>query len=45
VKVSVTAAGRPVKINYKREDDRLEITLKNELVLSEGKTLEVSINR
>jgi uncharacterized protein (DUF608 family) len=45
VKVSVTAAGRPVKIDYKREDDRLEITLKNELVLSEGQTLQVSINR
>ena len=45
VKVSVTAAGRPVKIEYKQKDGRLDITLKNELVMSEGQTLEITINR
>ncbi len=45
VKVSVTAAGRSVKIDYKLNDSRLDITIKNELVLSEGQTLEITINR
>ena len=45
VKITVTAAGRPVQINYKREHDSLDIMLKNELVLSEGQMLQVSISR
>ncbi len=44
VKVLVTVAGRPVKIDHTLKDGRLDIILKKELVLSENQTLEVSIN-
>ena len=44
VKVLVTVAGRPVKIDHTLKDGRLDITLKKRLVLSENQTLEVSIN-
>jgi non-lysosomal glucosylceramidase len=43
VKVSVTAAGKPVDVDYAINDGRLDIILKKELVLSEGQTLEVKI--
>ncbi|MBW8042504.1 MAG: hypothetical protein FVQ85_21260 [Planctomycetes bacterium] len=45
VNVSVTASGREVKIDYALKDGRFDVTLKKELVLSEGQTLQVSINR
>jgi len=45
VKVSVTAAGKPVKHDYTLKDGRLEITVKKKLVLSENQTLEITIQR
>ena len=45
VKVSVTAAGKPVKHDYTLKDGRLEITLKKKLVLSENQTLDVTIQQ
>ena len=43
VKVSVTAAGKPVKHDYTLKDGRLEITLNKKLVLSENQTLDLTI--
>jgi hypothetical protein len=43
VKVNVTAAGKSVAVDYALNDGRLVIILKNELVLSEGQTLEIKI--
>jgi non-lysosomal glucosylceramidase len=43
VKVNVTATGRPVPVDYALNDGRLDIILRKELVLSEGRTLEVKI--
>ena len=45
VKVSVTAAGKPVKNDYTLKDGRLVINLKKKLVLSENQTLEITIQR
>ncbi|MBA7615579.1 hypothetical protein ES703_22862 [subsurface metagenome] len=45
VKVSVTAAGKPVKHDYTLKASRLEITLKKKLVLSENQTLDVTIQQ
>jgi len=45
VKVSVTAAGKPVKHDYTLKAGRLEITLENKLVLSENQTLDVTIQQ
>jgi non-lysosomal glucosylceramidase len=45
VEVAVEAAGQPVKVDYKLEDGRLEITLNKKLVLSEGQTLEITMRR
>jgi hypothetical protein len=45
VKVTATAAGKSVKIEYKLKDNRLDIMLGKKLVLTEGQTLEISINR
>ena len=44
-KVNVTAAGKPVAVDYALNDGHLDIILKKDLILSEGQTLEVSINR
>jgi hypothetical protein len=43
VKVNVTAAGKPVEIDYALNDGRLDIILKKDLILSEGQTLQVEI--
>jgi non-lysosomal glucosylceramidase len=43
VKVSVTAAGKSVAVDYALNDGRLDIILKKDLILSEGQTLEVKI--
>ncbi len=40
-----TAAGKPVKNDYTLKDDRIEITLKKKLVLSENQTLDVTIQQ
>jgi len=45
VKVSVTAAGKPIKNDYTLKDDRLEITLKKKLAISENQTLDITIHR
>jgi hypothetical protein len=45
VKVSVTAAGKPVKHDYTLKASRLEITLKKKLVLSENQMLDVTIQQ
>ncbi len=45
VKVSVTAAGKPVKNDYALKDGRLVINLKKKLVLFENQTLEITIQR
>lgn len=45
VKVNITAAGKPVEVDYALNDGRLDIILKKELVLSEGQMLQVSISR
>jgi len=43
VKVSITAAGKPILVDYALNDGRLNIILKKDLILSEGQTLEVKI--
>jgi hypothetical protein len=43
VKVNVTAAGKPIAVDYALNDGRLDIILKKDLVLSEGQMLEVKI--
>jgi len=45
VKVSITAAGKPIQSDYKLKGDRLEITLKERLTLTENQMLEVITQR
>jgi uncharacterized protein (DUF608 family) len=45
VRVSVTAQGKPVQFSYTRKDSRVEVTLKKELVLSEGQVLQIAIRK
>jgi non-lysosomal glucosylceramidase len=45
VKVSVTAADKPVEHDYTLKDGRLEITLKEKLVISENQVLDVTIQQ
>jgi len=43
--VSVTAQGQPVEFSYQLRETRVEITLKKEVVLSEGQVLQVVIRK
>jgi hypothetical protein len=43
VKVSITATGKPIEVDYVLNDGRLDIILKKDLILSEGQILEVKI--
>jgi len=43
--VSVTVQGQPVDLSYQLREDRVEVTLKKELVLSEGQVLQVVIRK
>ena len=45
VRVSITAAGKPIQSDYKLKDGRLEITLKKRLVVTENQMLEVIIQQ
>jgi len=45
VEVSVTAAGKPIENEFVLKENRLEITLREKLVLSENQALDVSIQR
>ena len=45
LKVSVTAAGKPVESDHKLKDGRVEIILSKELTISENQALEVTIER
>jgi len=45
VKVSITAAGKPIDFGYALKDGSVEISLKDKVVLSENQTLEVTISR
>jgi len=45
VKVFVIAGARPIKIDYTLKDDRLDITLKKKLTLTEDQVLTVIIHR
>jgi len=45
VKVAVTAAGKPLESDFTLKDGRLEIDLKEKIVLSRNQTIEVTIRR
>ncbi|MBA7704166.1 hypothetical protein ES703_112966 [subsurface metagenome] len=45
LKVSVTAAGKPIESNHKLKDGRVEITLSKRLTIYENQALEVTIER
>jgi hypothetical protein len=45
VKVFVMTGTKPIKIDYMLKDGRLDITLKNKLILTEDEVLKVIIHR
>jgi hypothetical protein len=45
VRVSITAAGKPIESDYKIKDGRLEVTLNKKLILTENQILEVIIQQ
>ncbi|MGD8500504.1 MAG: GH116 family glycosyl hydrolase [Phycisphaerales bacterium] len=45
VKVTVASAGKPLKNDYTLKDGRLEIALKQKMVLSANQTLDIAIQR